>query len=73
MKLEALLKKYVAEESYEAGTKTGSEIKPQEQKYSHPIISGEKEREDKTGGEINRQPVLKRERKKAEADWVKGE
>jgi hypothetical protein len=71
MKLEDLIRKYVAEESSEEEAKSDAEIEPQGQKHSHPTTRGEKVREKEAGGEINGRPAMRR--KKAEADLVNGE
>jgi hypothetical protein len=71
MTLEDLLKKYVSEESPETEAKTEAEDGPQEQGHSHSKIEeegGEREAE----GEINGKPAVKRKRKKAEDEVVKG-
>ena len=69
MKLEALLKKYLAEASSEAEAKTEAVTGSQEEKHSHPKIREEKAR----GEESNGQPAMKRKRKKAVTDLIEPE
>jgi len=69
MKLEDLLKKYVAEASSEAEAKTEAVTKSQEQENSRQKVREEKAR----GEELNGQSAMKRKKKKAVTDLIVGE